>query len=654
MSVKTPKSLCAYYDSERFEQEYTYDGPLGPDYAPEGTRLRLWAPTAEQVMVNLYRQGDRGFCIGSLRMERRERGCWTLYLPGDQHGLYYTFTVTANGATRETGDPYARAAGVNGLRSMIVDLSRTDPSGWRFDRRPFIPPARRVIWEVSVRDFSWDTAGGFARPWRGKYLAFTQEGTTLAGDNVSPTGLNYLRRLGVSHIQLMPVFDFGSVDESRPLRLQYNWGYDPVNYNLPEGSYSTDPYHGEVRIREFKQMVAALHKAGFGVVMDVVYNHMYRRENVLNDTVPYYYFRQNPDGTLSNGSGCGNEFACERPMARRYLIDSVLYWAREYHIDGFRFDLMGLFDVDTMNMVRRALDKLPRGEEILLYGEPWQGGASMLRRYEATKNNLQMLSTRIGVFSDDTRDAVKGSCFDAEAPGYVQGRPDAFWDIGAAVGAWCLNDRVTPRAPSQIISYISAHDNMTLWDKLLAVRYKKPDWAAEPEVVLAQNRLAAGIYLTCMGTPFMQAGEEFARTKRGAKDSYRAPAALNQLDWTRAAHFRSLVDYYRGLIALRARFPRLGDGKLESAHAISFFSLEPPLEGWQLRAAEKDGAEWGALAVFYNPTEREANVPLPAGRWRLLCDGVSSSLWRGEAILREGSTRLLPLSATIFGLYPEQ
>ena len=452
MGVKTPKSLRAYYDSERFERDYNYDGPLGPDYTREGTRLRLWAPTADQVMVNLYRQGDKGFCIGSLTMEKREHGCWTIYLPGDQHGMYYTFSVRVNGQVRETGDPYARAAGVNGNRSMIVDLRRTDPSGWQFDRRPVIPPARRVIWEVSVRDFSWDPDGGFDRPWRGKYLAFTQEGTTLCGDGIYPTGLNYLRRLGVSHIQLMPVFDFGSVDEARPLRLQYNWGYDPTNYNVPEGSYSTDPYHGEVRIREFKQMVAALHKAGFGVVMDVVYNHMYRHENVLNDTVPYYFFRQNPDGSFSNGSGCGCEFCCERPMARRYMIDSLLYWAKEYHIDGFRFDLMGLFDVDTMNEARAALDKLPRGQEILMYGEPWQGGQSMLRRYEANKANLQMLNTRIGVFSDDTRDAIKGNCFDARSPGYVNGRYDAFWDIGSAVGAWCLEDRVDPRAPSQIIS----------------------------------------------------------------------------------------------------------------------------------------------------------------------------------------------------------
>ena len=650
MSTATPKSLKALYESEEFHQQYFYDGPLGPDYTPQGTYLRVWAPTAQQVSVNLYRYGTGNFCLGCLPMSRRERGAWTIYLPGDQHGLYYTFSVEVDGARYETGDPYARAAGVNGVRSMIVDLARTNPEGWQQDARPSIPASRRVVWEVSVRDFSWDLAGGMGREWRGKYLAFTQTGTTVKGSSPCPTGLAHLRRLGVSHVQLMPVFDFGSVDESRPLRLQYNWGYDPVNFNLPEGSYSTDPYHGEVRINEFKQMVAALHAAGIGVVMDVVYNHTYRTENVFNYTVPYYFFRQNPDGSFSNGSGCGNEFATERPMARRYIIDSVLYWAKEYHIDGFRFDLMGLYDVETINLLREELDKLPGGKDILMYGEPWQGGGSMLRRYEANKNNLQMLSERVGVFCDDTRDAIKGGCFEAREPGYVQGKPGSFWDIGAAVAAWCRSDRISPRAPSQIVSYVSAHDNFTLWDKLMMVRSRRPDFMAEDPVVLAQNRLAAGIYLTCMGMPFMQAGEEFARTKRGRGNSYRSPAPLNQLDWRRACRYRGLVDYYRGLIALRAQFPRLGGADLEAANAVEFFELEPPLVGWTLKAVPGDGARWEALLVFYNPTDQEKWVPLPEGKWQLLCDGVSSSLWRGDSCLREGTSPLAPYSATIFGL----
>lgn len=288
-------------------------------------------------------------------------------------------------------------------------------------------------------------------------------------------------------------------------------------------------------------MIASLHAAGIGVIMDVVYNHMYRSENPLNSTVPYYFFRQNPDGSFSNGSGCGNEFASERPMARKYLIDSVLYWAQEYHIDGFRFDLMGLYDVDTMNELRAALDALPGGRSILMYGEPWQGGGSQLHRYEANKANLAMLSERIGVFCDNTRDVIKGGCFDAREPGYVEGRPGSFWDIGGAVAAWCRSDKLPAHSPSQIVSYVSAHDNFTLWDKLMLVRYARPEYTAADSAALAQNRLAAGIYLTCMGMPFLQAGEEFARTKKGraTPTALRPPSTV----WTGSGP-RSSTDWW--------------------------------------------------------------------------------------------------------------
>ena len=650
MNTQTPADWKALFESDAFAQKNTYTGPLGAEYSPAGTRLRLWAPTAQQVSVNLYRRGDGGVCIGSLPLEKREQGLWSIYLPGDQHGHYYTFTLHANGTSWEAADPYAKAAGVNGRRSMIADLSRIDPPGWAQDRRPDIPASHRSVWEVSVRDFSQDPASGVRPAWRGKYLAFTQQGTTLHSDGIHPTCLNYLKRLGAGYVQLMPIFDFGSVDESRSLTRQYNWGYDPAHFNLPEGSYSTDPTRGEVRIRECKQMIAALHAAGIGVIMDVVYNHMYGNDNVLNRAVPYYYFRQNPDGSFSNGSGCGNEFACERPMARRYLIDSVLYWAKEYHIDGFRFDLMGLYDVETMNLLRAALDKLPGGDRILMYGEPWQGGGSALHRYEANKNNLAMLSDRIGIFCDNTRDAIKGGCFNAREPGYVEGKDSALWDIGAAVAAWCRSGALPPHSPGQIVSYVSAHDNFTLWDKLLAVRYKRPEYSAMDSAALAQNRLAAGIYFTCMGMPFFQAGEEFARTKKGQGNSYRSSPSLNRLDWQRAVQFHGLVDYYRGLLALRRVFPRLSALDKESPAAIQFFSLEQPLVGWQLPARFGDGALWQALCVFYNPTTQEKTVPLPQGRWKLLSDGVSSSLWRGESQVRTGQTPLLPYSATIFGL----
>ena len=649
MAAKTPAQWKTLFENEPFHCENYYTGPLGPDYTPGGTCLRLWAPTAEAVTVTLYHKGSGGAVLDTKPLVRGAQGVWSVWLPGEQHGCYYTFAVTVDGVTRETGDPYARAAGVNGVRSMIVDLARTAPSGWERDVRPNIPPAQRAVWEVSVRDFSQDAASGVRPAWRGKYMAFTQQGTTLHGDGIHPTCLNYLKRLGVKYVQLMPIFDFGSVDEAKPLLRQYNWGYDPTNFNVPEGSYSTDPTRGEVRIRECREMISALHAAGIGVVMDVVYNHTYRTENPLNDTVPYYFFRQNPDGSFSNGSGCGNEFASERPMARRYLIDSILYWAKEYHIDGFRFDLMGLYDAESINAVRAALDSLPGGRDILLYGEPWQGGASQLHRYEANKANLAMLNERVGIFCDDTRDAVKGGCFDAREPGYVEGKPGSFWDIGAAVAAWCRSDRLPPHAPSQIVSYVSAHDNFTLWDKLLCVRYEKPEFTARDTVALAQNRLAAGIYLTSFGLPFMQAGEEFARTKKGVSNSYRSSPALNRLDWNRAEQYHALVDYYRGLLALRAAFPRLGSTDRHAPEALQFFALEQPLVGWTLPAVWGDGAAWSALCVFYNPTETACTVSLPAGQWKLLSDGTSSSLWRGQSRVFTGNAPLAPYSATIFG-----
>ena len=649
MAAKTPAQWKTLFENVPFHRENYYTGPLGPDYTPGGTCLRLWAPTAEAVTVTLYHKGDGGAVLGTKPLVRGAHGVWSVWLPGEQHGRYYTFAVTVDGVTRETGDPYARAAGVNGVRSMIVDLARTAPSGWERDVRPNIPPAQRAVWEVSVRDFSQDAASGVRPAWRGKYMAFTQQGTTLHGDGIHPTCLNYLKRLGVKYVQLMPIFDFGSVDEAKPLLRQYNWGYDPTNFNVPEGSYSTDPTRGEVRIRECREMIAALHAAGIGVVMDVVYNHTYRTENPLNNTVPYYFFRQNPDGSFSNGSGCGNEFASERPMARRYLIDSILYWAKEYHIDGFRFDLMGLYDAESINAVRAALDALPGGRDILLYGEPWQGGASQLHRYEANKANLAMLNERVGIFCDDTRDAIKGGCFDAREPGYVEGKPGSFWDIGAAVAAWCRSDRLPPHAPSQIVSYVSAHDNFTLWDKLLCVRYEKPEFTARDTVALAQNRLAAGIYLTSFGLPFMQAGEEFARTKKGVGNSYRSSPTLNRLDWNRAEKYHALVDYYRGLLALRAAFPRLGSTDRHAPEALQFFALEQPLVGWTLPAVWGDGAAWSALCVFYNPTETACTVPLPAGQWKLLSNGTSSSLWRCQSRIFTGNAALAPYSATIFG-----
>ena len=625
---------------------------LGAVANDHGTQFAIWAPSAKSVTLRFFTKGssmeDGDAMVGAHRPELQSDGAWTIHFDGNLHGTYYDYLVEQQDGNRvRTADPWAKGAGVNGRRSMVVDLARTDPAGWEHDTHPITPLRETMVAEMHVASFSANPHGGFPLEHRGKYLAFTDLGTTVDGKGEFPTGVDYFKQLGVTAIQLLPFYDYGSVDENDPR--QYNWGYDPLNYNVPEGSYSTNPFDGTVRITECKQMIQSLHAQGFKVIMDVVYNHMYTADNWFERVVSGYFVRRNADGTLSNGSGCGDDMASERAMMRRYIVDSVTYWAREYHIDGFRFDLMGLYDAESINAVRAALDALPGGRDILLYGEPWQGGASQLHRYEANKANLAMLNERVGIFCDDTRDAIKGGCFDAREPGYVEGKPGSFWDIGAAVAAWCRSDRLPPHAPSQIVSYVSAHDNFTLWDKLLCVRYEKPEFTARDTVALAQNRLAAGIYLTSFGLPFMQAGEEFARTKKGVSNSYRSSPTLNRLDWNRAEKYHALVDYYRGLLALRAAFPRLGSTDRHAPEALQFFALEQPLVGWTLPAVWGDGAAWSALCVFYNPTETACTVSLPAGQWKLLSDGTSSSLWRGQSRVFANKTALAPYSATILG-----
>ena len=604
-------------------------------YTPGLTRFQLFAPdNAKQVTLRIYDDGQGGKPVKTVKMKRTAAETYSAELKGDLKGKFYTFDTGAG----ECAGVFAKAVGVNGQRAAIIDMSATDPEGWDTDRiTTVVSPADLIVYEMHHRDFSVDPSSGLVN--KGKFLALTE-----------PKAIEHLKKLGVNAVHILPSFDYASVDETRLNEPQYNWGYDPVNYNVPEGSYSTDPYTPATRIKEFKQMVQALHKAGIRVILDVVYNHTFNIEGSnFERTYPGYFYRKTADGRWSDGSGCGNETASERPAMRKFMIESVLYWVKEYHIDGFRFDLMGLYDVDTMNELRAALDALPGGRNILMYGEPWQGGGSQLHRYEANKANLAMLSERIGIFCDNTRDVIKGGCFDAREPGYVEGKPGSFWDIGGAVAAWCRSDILPAHSPSQIVSYVSAHDNFTLWDKLMLVRYARPEYTAADSAALAQNRLAAGIYLTCMGMPFMQAGEEFARTKKGQGNTYRSSPSLNRLDWKRAAQFHGLVDYYRGLLGLRAQFPRLSASDAASPAAIKFFSLEQPLVGWTLPAAPGDGAAWRALCVFYNPTEEEKRVHLPDGQWKLLSDGVSSALWKGPSRVCGGEVTLLPYSATIFG-----
>ncbi len=650
MNKVSPLRWKEWLESQEFAQQYDYDGPLGPEYTPQATILRLWAPTAEKVSVLLYRNGQGALAEETVPLKRGEKGVWSCTLEGNQDGRYYTFSVTVDGIERETVDPYARTAGINGLRGMIISPESASPDGWEMDRRPNIPPQNRWIWEVSVRDFSADASSGVPLSHRGKYLAFADPDTTLRGEGKLPTCLNYLKQHGVSYVQLMPIYDFGSVNEERTTPGRYNWGYDPINYNVPEGSYATDPYRGEVRVQELKRMIQALHEAGIGVIMDVVYNHMYHWENPLNDTVPYYFFRQNPDGTPSNGSGCGNELASERTMCRRYILDSLVYWASEYHLDGFRFDLMGLIDVDTMNAARAALDALPGGESILMYGEPWQGGASAMHAMASDKGNVYLLDDRIGVFSDGTRDAIKGSCFDAREPGYVSGQWESRFGVGDSVTAWCRSKDFCPKTPGQVISYVSAHDNYTLWDKLLRVAHQVPDYESREESVLAQNRMCAGIYLTSLGIPFMLAGEEFARTKWGEHNSYNSDQTINQLDWTRTEKYSDLVAYYKGLLGLREHFPRLSAWDTHTPNAIKFMHPAEPMVAWTLAAAPTDHTSWRAIAVYYNPLPKDCRVTLPEGKWSLLCNGTDSTLWQRSTTPVEGETTVMPVSVTVFGL----
>lgn len=598
---------------------------LGAVWSGTQTVFKLWAPTASSVQLQLFATGTdaepgaRDLAV--YPMEPAGQGVWSVTVAGDLNGVYYLYELQFPDRHSATVvDPYARAAGANGQRGMVINLEAAAPRGWQSDRRPQISAHARSVWEVHVADFSADEHSGVPEAWRGTFLGFVPEDTTLDGDGVHPTCLNYLKRLGITHVQLQPIFDYATVEETRPGG--YNWGYDPLNYNVPEGSLSTDAFHGVVRVQECRAMIHALHRAGLGVVMDVVYNHTYHTDSWLERTVPGYWNRRWPDGQPTNGSGCGNDLASERPMVRKYLVDSVLYWAREYHVDGFRFDLMALEDVDTMNAIRAALDELPGGQEILMYGEPWTGGGTNLEggARSSDKRALDVLSERIGFFCDDTRDAVKGNVFDAANAGYVNGAPQCGYDVLHAVSAWRSGAHgFYPRQAMQVVQYVSAHDNFTLWDKLAAVARRGDYDTADPEL-LAQNRMAAGICLTCQGLPFFQAGEEFGRTKYGDHNSYQGPLSTNRLDWRRAhrPEFAALTSFYQGMLAIRRAYPRLSGAAGEPEPFIL------ALPGWLIGfVPETEGNEpAGQLAVYYNPERTRQWVSLPAGTWRRLCDGT--------------------------------
>ena len=611
----TAREWKQMFESREFEEKYTYAGnDLGAVYEKEKTTFKVWAPTAEKVMLHLYTAGSTGEAgekeLLQVEMKKREQGIYEKQVKGDLHGVYYTFSVTVDGETRETGDIYAKAAGVNGKRSMVVDLEKTNPKGWEEDTHVFHPLGKTWVWEVHIGDFSNDPASGVREEYRGKYLAFT-ENTTLNQDGVHPTCVNYLKELGITHVHLLPSFDYGSVDESKCDT--FNWGYDPVNYNVPEGSYATDAFHGEVRIREFKEMVAALHKAGISVVMDVVYNHTHSLDSFFNATVPYYYYRTWEDGTYSDGSACGNDTASDRAMFRKYMMDSVLHWVQEYHVDGFRFDLMGLHDTQTMNEIRKALNELEDGEQIFLYGEPWSAGPSALKESEsfATKEAMKKLAEGISVFNDDTRDAVKGPYDKLEVPGFVNGKKGLEEKIKRGIqGLFDEKEKVQPVSPAQLLNYVSAHDNSTLWDKLVDSVKKDQDYETRHEDLLAMNKLAAAIVQFSAGIPFMQAGEEAGRTKQGEDNSYNLSKELNRLDWNRMYKFQDLISYYKGLHEVRNQFSGFYDLSEKARTRQHFYENLP--EG--IIAYEMEGIrgtdQWEKVVVIFHASQEPTEFVL--------------------------------------------
>ena len=628
--MRTAKEWKKIYTDSEFYRTNIYEGhDLGVRCTADETTFLLWSPCAESIILYLYKDGNSGNAYRKISMTRKEKGVWEYYTNQELHGIYYDYRVTIDGVTGRTADPYAKACGINGQRSMVVNLSKTNPEGWEEDQIPE-KSEENIIYELHVKEFSWDSAGGFPEEYRGKYKAFLCDNTTLNSDGVHKTGSSYLRDLGVTHIQIMPMYDYGSVDEAEGDE-EFNWGYDPVNYNVPEGSYATDAWNGEVRIRETKEMIQALHRQGFRVIMDVVYNHTYSLDSWFQRTVPWYYYRVNEDGTVSNGSACGNDMASECPMCANYILESVLYWAEEYHIDGFRFDLMGLLDVELMNRIRQELDnRYGRGEKIM-FGEPWAADVSSIEGNAkgALKENLPLLDENIGIFCDNTRNAIKGSVFDVDKIGFVNGATGLEDDILKSVKAWQETEEVGIKSPAQIITYISAHDNQTLWDKIV-------DTVPDEKKRMKINKMAAAVNMTCQGNLFLLSGEEFGRTKHGMDDSYNASISLNRLDWKLAWENRELVEYYKGLIALRKRLPGLCDKSQDAWRRIKEVWTESQAVGFQLdNAQEGVDSAWKILYIIYNGREENLNIVLPEGEWSILVDAESSLKWKTTQTITE-------------------
>ncbi len=604
------------FDSDYFIENYTYNGDdLGAVINGDSTTFKVWAPTASKVVLNLFSTGNGGSAYKSVDMTKGAKGVWS-YTESCGHGTYYTYTVTTSVGTQEAVDPYAKAAGLNGNRGMVVDLGRTDPDGWGTDNfsTGIESYSDAIIWEVHVRDFSNKIA---ASNYKGKYLAFTERG--LVNEHGEAVGVDYLVELGITHVHLLPVYDYATVDEANP-DSQFNWGYDPKNYNVPEGSYSTDPYNGEVRIKEYKQMVQALHAAGIGVVMDMVYNHTYDANSSFNKIVPYYYYRYTASGANSSASGCGNDTASERYMYGKFMVDSVSYWAEEYDLDGFRFDLMGLHDLATMQEVENAVHAI--NPEAIIYGEGWTMGSTIDGSPMANQSNISKITPLegaiggIAVFNDAIRDGLKGSVFTSDSMGYISGAgstsfPAVLFGMkgGSGTGAsWSVKN-------SMVVNYMSAHDNNTLWDKLAL---SNADNTVEER--LAMNRLGATILMVSKGTVFFQAGEEMLRTKPKGdgtfdENSYKSSDAINNIDWSvlkEGTNEYNMSEFYKGLIDMRKAYSIFRD----SSTAVSGNTIST--NGRAI--VTLDDHKGGKVMIIINPTAEEMSYTLSTS-YNLLCDG---------------------------------
>ncbi|MCH5297049.1 MAG: type I pullulanase [Ruminococcus sp.] len=658
---------------QALDDEYAYSGnDLGATYAKDKTVFKVWSPTATEVKVNLYKTGSDSEAgaedLGTTSLVKDEtdgkwNGVWTVTLEGDYKNVYYTYTITAapttGGAavTRETQDIYSVAVGVNGNRSMICDLDSTDPEGWENDTHVLRDNvAESNVWELHIKDFSYDKASGVSDANRGKYLAFTEEGTTLNGEGNIATCIDYLKELGINTVQINPFYDFQTVVENGS-DTQFNWGYDPKNYNVPEGSYSSNPYDGNVRIKECKQMIQALHNAGISVVMDVVYNHTYATTSSFEYTVPNYYYRKTSSNAFSNGSGCGNETASERAMFRNFMIQSCRYWVDEYHIDGFRFDLMGLHDVETMNLIRDNLDEVDT--RITTWGEGWTGGTSTYpkntcsggRFYQATQANAKRLSTRVGFFNDAIRDGIKGSVFNGTEPGFVQGTAASAKAVIAGINANSVTKSGwQSQAPSQCVSYDACHDNATLYDKLILTT-GLADYGVRQKDVVRMNKLAAAILYTSQGATFQLAGEEMCRTKYGDTNSYKSSPEINKINWQNVVDYADVISYYNGLSQIRTNFTPFTCDNTTYANSYVINDVNANSAEIAFTIANDQANEWSKLAVLYNGNCVATDITLAdtsTTDWVIIANDITAGFESlGEVT---GSTFTVPANSAIIAV----